>query len=457
MTRRCLALSLTFAAVLAGPIVFPAASRADDILVFGDRIRIKPGEFVRAQLSGPIVPPGPDDDPTVEGGRLLIFDTAIDGAGGAVFDLPAAGWKALGRPGRSKGFRFSGGTCKRVRVVLGKIDIACGGGGDTLNPPFQGDVAVVLRLGSNTTTYGTQFPPPCEKNSERAVTCSYAGIPDGMPTTEPLVAVLSAFPAELSAVLAKATVEETLVVEGDSFRLGTLGGVRVVLAMTGIGLVNATETTSLLLDRFAVTGVVVSGVAGSPYRIGDVAVPETWTLEGGATYAADSTWLALAEEIAEPGATPLEKCTLRPDVPSSDVVCLPFEPAILVGGRGSSSDPFGGAPFPCRPDIERFPDVFGCDVLSEGNAPAGAPPPAEASLATDAEDPVAGDMESAAIAAEAAARGLPFIVFRAVSDGEGDPLGLPGFPATFFAYYRLAAHNAAAATTAFLERLSASR
>ena len=64
-------------------------------------------------------------------------------------------------------------------------------------------------------------------------------------------------------------------------------------------------------------------------------------------------------------------------------------------------------------------------------------------------------METAAIGREATLRGLPFIAFRAGSDGAGDPLGLPGFPAQFYAYYRLAAHNAAIATRAFLERLSA--
>jgi nucleoside phosphorylase len=64
------------------------------------------------------------------------------------------------------------------------------------------------------------------------------------------------------------------------------------------------------------------------------------------------------------------------------------------------------------------------------------------------------DMETAAIAREAATRGLPYIAFRAGSDGSGDPLGLPGFPAQFYAYYRLAARNAAAATSAFLERLA---
>jgi nucleoside phosphorylase len=63
-------------------------------------------------------------------------------------------------------------------------------------------------------------------------------------------------------------------------------------------------------------------------------------------------------------------------------------------------------------------------------------------------------METAIVARAMAARGLPFIAFRAVSDGAGDPLDLPGFPAQFFAYYRLAARNAAAAAIAFVERLA---
>jgi len=66
------------------------------------------------------------------------------------------------------------------------------------------------------------------------------------------------------------------------------------------------------------------------------------------------------------------------------------------------------------------------------------------------------DMETAVIAREAVGRGLRFIAFRAVSDGAADPLGLSGFPAQFFAYYRLAAGNAAAAVIAFLQQLSKS-
>jgi len=40
-----------------------------------------------------------------------------------------------------------------------------------------------------------------------------------------------------------------------------------------------------------------------------------------------------------------------------------------------------------------------------------------------------------------------------VSDGGGDPLGLPGFPVQFFYYRQLAADNAALVTAAVLKAL----
>ncbi|MBY0275930.1 hypothetical protein K2Z84_11340, partial [Candidatus Binatia bacterium] len=115
---------------------------------------------------------------------------------------------------------------------------------------------------------------------------------------------------------------------------------------------------------------------------------------------------------------------------------------------------YGGRAFACRPGGG---DVLGCDPAL----------PADATVATtsrvatrsiaaaSADDEVTVDMETAAVAREAAARGLAFLAFRAVSDGSEDPLGLPGFPSQFFAYYRLAAENAAIATSAFLSELSA--
>lgn len=255
-------------------------------------------------------------------------------------------------------------------------------------------------------------------------------------TEEPFVAVLAAFPAELAALVERARVEETIRTAERTLRVGRLGGVRVVLAMTGIGLLNAERTTRDVLDRFDVTGVVVSGVAGAPSRIGDVVVPESWALASGARFDATPEWIDLARQLARAHPT-FDRCTVV--AASGESVCLSHVPTIVIGGTGSSDDSFGDSPLPCQPGGD---DVFGCDVVE--------------SIATGTEtdgEPSAVDMETAAIAAEAEARGLPFIAFRAVSDGEGDPLGLPGFPAQFFAYYRLASANAAIATTEFLTQL----
>jgi nucleoside phosphorylase len=268
------------------------------------------------------------------------------------------------------------------------------------------------------------------------------------------VAVLSAFPAELTPLLEQATINETMVLGDRVFRLGVLGKVQVVLGLTGIGLVNAELTTRAVLERFNVTGVVVSGVAGSSLRIGDVTVPEVWTLKDNTSYTAHHRWLELVDEIAVSGNVSLEQCTLVPFAPSQDPVCLPHKPVIVVGGVGQSSDPFFNMSFPCLP---KGGDVFGCDVTSEDTASrTGGKRHTMRTLSTlDLQTPTVNDMETAAIAREVAVRGIPFIAFRAVSDGTGDPLGLPGFPVQFFVYYRLAAHNAAAATLVFLERIGA--
>jgi hypothetical protein len=125
-------------------------------------------------------------------------------------------------------------------------------------------------------------------------------------------------------------------------------------------------------------------------------------------------------------------------------VCLGYEPQLVVGGTGQSSDPYSGHPVVCSPTGN---DVFGCDV---GAGTTASVSPSGATRAAD--EPEATDMETAAVAREAQAHGVPFIAFRAVSDGAGDPLGLPGFPSEFFAYYRLAAANEAAVTAAFVER-----
>ena len=103
------------------------------------------------------------------------------------------------------------------------------------------------------------------------------------------ILVLSAFPAECDAVLSHTTLDPNPVVVAGRrhFYLGAISGQKVIVAMTGIGLVNATNATEAAFARFdCIRAVVFSGVAGGGSRpkIGDVAVPAQWTLDSGTTF-----------------------------------------------------------------------------------------------------------------------------------------------------------------------------
>ncbi len=273
---------------------------------------------------------------------------------------------------------------------------------------------------------------------------------DGEPVHRLPIAVVSAFPAELAPIVARAQVVETVSIGHRQFRRGRIGQTEVVLLLTGIGMANAEEAVQSLLARFPLRGVVVSGVAGSSERIGDVVVPSVWRLPDGGEFAVDPYWQALATNLADTVAGALERCTEIPDRPGASPVCLPHRPALIVGGVGSTNDPFAGQALPCREDGG---DVFGCDVEPVLSPMRWRYRVRAASGGTRQNEPQVEDMETAVVARAASRAGLPFIAFRAVSDGAGDPLGLPGFPAQFFVYYRLAARNAAQATVAFLQAL----
>ncbi|WP_082946704.1 hypothetical protein [Mycobacterium sp. ACS4054] len=270
--------------------------------------------------------------------------------------------------------------------------------------------------------------------------------------------VLSAFPGEADAVLSHTTLDADPVVIADRrrFYLGSIAGKRVIVAMTGIGLVNAVDTTEAALTRFprdSVAAVVFSGVAGGAgrTRIADVAVPARWTLDNGTTFrAVDPGMLAEAGKLS----VALESVTHRID--------LRRRPRIVVGGDGCSWDNNNGVAFPCIPNGG---DVFGCQPRSApdrslrytGNFRQASGRWLRSALISNmrivsTSDPAyaATDMETAAAQTVADAHGVPFLGIRGITDGPGDPLHLPGFPFQFFCYKRIAADNAARVTAAFL-------
>jgi nucleoside phosphorylase len=308
-------------------------------------------------------------------------------------------------------------------------------------------------------------------------TTSQTRVADTGVEAEQRTLILSAFPAEADAILARTTLDPnpSVVVDGRHFYLGTIGGKKVIVAMTGIGMVNATHTTETAFAHFtpesgiSIGAVVFAGVAGGSGRtdIGSVAVPARWTSDDGTTWhpvdpgmlAAANTLTVDLDSTARLG-DPLCLCSALARLPLID---LKREPQLFVGGDGSSDDNNNGVAFPAIPFGG---DIFGpqpCTApdfspLFTGNFFQALGPFLAFGLLgnlTGILNPVAPavdavDQETAAAQQVADAHGVPFLGIRGMSDGPGDPLNLPGYPFTFFVYKQIAADNAAIVTEAFL-------
>src|SRR5262249_38135200 len=70
----------------------------------------------------------------------------------------------------------------------------------------------------------------------------------------PALAIFSAFPAELAPLVAATTIDGTDVIDGRSYYRGHLDGVRVILGLLGIGLVNAEQRSESLLANRPLVG-----------------------------------------------------------------------------------------------------------------------------------------------------------------------------------------------------------
>ena len=275
----------------------------------------------------------------------------------------------------------------------------------------------------------------------------------------PRIAVMSAFEPEWTALQAAMSDRREHVVNGRSFVTGSLEGHDAVLFLSGISMVNAAMTTQLALDRFTVTRIVFSGIAGGvdpALSIGDVVVPSRWgqyleavfareTADGwrlpsfyerrfpnyemifpqpvevareGAAEPEERFWFPVDEGMLDVartavGAVELESC-------ADEARCLERAPRVTVGGNGVS-----GQAFVDNAAFREFTfRTFEARVL---------------------------DMESAAVAHVAYANDVPFIAFRSLSDLAGGESGENELR-TFF---QLAADNSATVVHAFLKALAA--
>jgi adenosylhomocysteine nucleosidase len=250
----------------------------------------------------------------------------------------------------------------------------------------------------------------------------------------PRIAVASAFEPEWTVLKSELREPTEHMINGRSFITGKLAGRDVVLFLSGISMVNAAMNTQIALDRFSLSAIVFSGIAGGvdptlnigfaipPWmEKGDFAAygmmfprPIGVTREGGALenrfwFASDKSLLAVARRVA--GKVALAGC-------ADEKTCLSHKPKIIVGGNGVSGQAFvDNAKF-----REYVSATFHATVL---------------------------DMESAAVAHVAYANGVPFLAVRSLSDLAGGGSGANEVM-TFFA---LASRNSAMVVEAILREM----
>ena len=104
-------------------------------------------------------------------------------------------------------------------------------------------------------------------------------IPAFAAAPEKRIALISAFEPEWIALQADMTDTHEEVINGTRFLTGWLAGKKVVLFLSGVSMTNAAMTTQLALDRFPISRIVFSGVAGGidpKLDVGDVVVADKW-------------------------------------------------------------------------------------------------------------------------------------------------------------------------------------
>ncbi|MGV3768445.1 MAG: 5'-methylthioadenosine/S-adenosylhomocysteine nucleosidase [Sphingobium phenoxybenzoativorans] len=284
---------------------------------------------------------------------------------------------------------------------------------------------------------------------------AFAGERDGTKRT----AIMIAFPPERAALEGAIADRRDETVNGKIIVTGTLAGKPVILMESGVSMVNAAMNAQLLIDRFAVSRILFSGIAGGvdpSLHIGDVVIPDSWgqylevlmaretadgfapvaaLTDGGrpnygmmhprlvttsstatgpvtrASFSVDPTLLALASKVA--GEIRLNRCAA-----AAVEQCLDRKPAIVVGGQGIS-----GPAFVDNAAYRSYLfDTYHARVL---------------------------DMESAAVAQVAFANGVPFLGFRSLSDLAGGDTEAN----QMHAFMALASANSAAVVTAFVAAL----
>lgn len=92
-----------------------------------------------------------------------------------------------------------------------------------------------------------------------------------------MIAIIGAMKSEVEQLTARMEAVQMVSQTGMDFYVGTLAGKEVVVVQCGVGKVNAALCTQILADRFNVSAIINTGIAGSlqaEINIGDVVLSE---------------------------------------------------------------------------------------------------------------------------------------------------------------------------------------
>lgn len=272
----------------------------------------------------------------------------------------------------------------------------------------------------------------------------------------PRVAVISAFPPEIGALNAATSEQKTFDVHGVQFMTGKLEGKPVVVFLSGVSMVNAAMTTQMALDRFNITRIVFSGIAGGVDEgldIGDVVVADQWAqnLESAFARETDKGFEVSSSIRNSPLANygmiyPRAIILPGADLSTPARVWFPADPALLDTARKVAAEV---ALQRCVTDkclVHPPKVVVGGNGVS---APVFLDNAGYRKYLRATFEARVVDMESAAVAHVALVNKTPFIAFRSLSDLAGGGAGANEMH-TFMA---LASDNSATVVKAFVKAL----
>lgn len=252
------------------------------------------------------------------------------------------------------------------------------------------------------------------------------------PSMSQTTAILGAYGEEITLLLEKVQDKKESVIAGLHFTEGTLNGRTVVVALTGIGKVNAAITTMLMIEHFHPAELLFSGIAGGvdpALSPGDLVIGKELAYHDYGILA-DTLKLDSTRNPATTRHNPLY-------FPSSDRLVRIAE---KVSQNLSLEKPIEGRP---APHIVSGTIVTGDVFVSS---------PIATQRFWRNMHAEATDMEGAAVAQACWQQQVPFIVIRSLSDGADGQA-----EKDIARFYRAAAHNAAMLVAAMTAELAHTR